>query len=129
MDKFSRSRIEFQYDAGSGIEDVAVKLLRLSSRVKKGDRITVEANPDENHDAVYELLAKMSLPLHLYNVTQVELTASVVMKAGEKAKKVPIRLTWPNSCSLKRDALGDKLRDMLEASGIEPKELSEGAKT
>ena len=127
LDKFSQRGVEFRYDAGSGIEDVAVRLLRLSSRVKKGDRITVEANPDENPDAVYELLAKMSLPLHLYNVTQVELTASVVVKTGEKAKKIPIRLTWPNSCSLKRDALGDKLRDMLAASGIEPKEPPQGA--
>lgn len=126
LDKFSKTGVEFRYDAGSGIEDVAVRLLRLSSRVKKGDRITVEANPDENPDAVYELLAKMSLPLHLYNVTQVELTASVVMKTGEAAKKIPIRLTWPNSCSLKRDALGDKLREMLAASKIEPKEPPQG---
>ncbi len=127
LDKFSRSGVEFRYDTGSGVQDVAVRLLRLSARVNKGDRITVEANPEENPDAVYELLAKMSLPLHLYYVTQVELTASVVLKAGEKPRKVPIRLTWPNSCSLKRDALGDKLRDMLAASGIEPREPPQGA--
>lgn len=129
MDKFSRSGLEFCYDAGSGIEDVAVRMIRLSSRVNKGERITVEANPDGNSDAVYELLEKMSLPLDLYYVTQVELTASVVMKAGEKPKNVPVRLTWPNSCSLKRDALGDKLRVMLAASGIEPKEPAQGAGT
>ncbi len=127
LDKFSRSGFEFRYDASSGIEDVAVKMVRLSSRVNRGERITLEANPEENPDAVYELLVKLSLPLHLYNVTQVELTASVVTKAGKKPKKIPIRLTWPNSCSLKRDALGDKLRAMLSASGIEPKEAPQGA--
>jgi len=37
-------------------------------------------------------------------------------------KRVPIRITYPNSCSLKYDEIGLKLRDMLEASGIEPKE-------
>jgi len=121
----------FSFDPGSGIEQVAVKMLRLSSKVKVGDRITVEANADKNPDAVYELLAKIgqSVPLHLYNVTQVELTVSVVVKAGSKAKKVPIRITHPNSCSLKYDELGDKLRNMLEASGIEPKEPPEGAET
>jgi hypothetical protein len=36
---------------------------------------------------------------------------------------VTTRLTYPNSCSLKYDEIGLKLRDMLEASGIEPKEL------
>lgn len=121
----------FSYEVGDGIENVAVKMLRLSSKVKAGDRITVEANADDNPDAVYELLAKIgqSVPLHLYNVTQVELTASVVMKASSKAKKIPIRITHPNSCSLKYDELGDKLRDMLTASGIEPKEPAQGADT
>lgn len=33
-----------------------------------------------------------------------------------------IHITYPNSCSLKYDELGLKLRDMLSASGIEPRE-------
>jgi hypothetical protein len=33
-----------------------------------------------------------------------------------------IRITHPNSCSLKYDEVDLKLRDMLNASGIEPKE-------
>ena len=48
-----RQNFGFSPDPGSGIENVAVKMLRLSSRVKAGDRITVEANADENRDAVY----------------------------------------------------------------------------
>jgi hypothetical protein len=126
--QLSQKGFEFSFDAGSGIENVTVKMLRLSSRVKKGDRITVEANADENPDAVRELLAKIgqSVPLHLYSVTQVDLTASVVLKEGNDPKKVPIRITYPNSCSLKYDELGDKLRKMLEASGIEPKEPPQG---
>lgn len=35
---------DFTYDVGSGIEEVTVKKLRLSSRVNKGDRITLEAD-------------------------------------------------------------------------------------
>lgn len=116
---------DFTFTAGSGIEGVVVKKLRLSSRIKKGDRITLEADTAEDPDAVYILLdrIKTSLPTGMYNVTQVELVASVITEADKPAKKVTFQITYPNSCSLKYDELDLKLRDMLEASGIEPKEL------
>jgi len=124
-----QKNFNFTYAVGSGIENVVVKKLRLSSRVKKGDRITLEANTTQDPDAVYELLDKVgkSVSLHLYNVTQVELSAKVVVDANKPAKIVTIRITYPNSCSLKYDELDLKLRDMLEASGIEPKEPAEEA--
>lgn len=116
---------DFTFAAGSGIEEVVVKKLRLSSRIKKGDRITLEADTAEDPDAVYTLLdrIKASLPTGMYNVTQVELVASVITEADKPAKKVVFHITYPNSCSLKYDELDLKLRDMLESSGIEPKEL------
>ena len=115
---------DFVYAVGSGIQDVAVKKLRLSSKVKKGDRITLEADAANNPDSVYDLLDKIGkcIPLHLYNITQVELTASIVGDGNAPLKAVTIRITHPNSCSLKYDELDLKLRDMLNASGIEPKE-------
>lgn len=118
---------DFTFDPASGIDDVTVKKLRLSSRVKKGDRITVEANTTGNPHAVYDLLDQIgkSLPLHTYSVTQVELAASIVADATKPPKRITIRITYPNSCSLKYDEVGLKLRDMLEASGIEPKEAAE----
>jgi hypothetical protein len=119
---------QFIFDVGSSIQSVAVKKLRLSSRGKKGDRITVEADASGNPHAIYDLLDKIgkSLPLYLYNVTQAELVASVMVDANKPPKSVTIRITHPNSCSLKYDELDLKLRDMLEASGIEPKEPTEG---
>jgi hypothetical protein len=118
---------DFVFDVGSGIQDVVVRKLRLSSKVKKGDRITLEADANKNPDAVYDLLDKMGkcLPMHLYNVTQVELAASVTVDSDKPPKSVMIRITHPNSCSLKYDELDLKLRDMLNASGIEPKESTE----
>jgi hypothetical protein len=123
LNPLRQKSFEFVYDAGSGIQDVVVKKLRLSSKVKKGDRITLEADAVGNPDAIYELLDKIGkcLPLHLYNVTQGELAASVTVDADKPPKTVTIRITYPNSCSLKYDELGLKLRDMLNASGIEPK--------
>jgi hypothetical protein len=84
----------------------------------------VEADATHDPNAVYELLDQIakSVPLNLYNVTQVELAASVTPDADKPPKTVTIRITHPNSCSLKYDELGLKLRDMLHASGIEPKE-------
>lgn len=124
LNPLRQKNFSFSYAVGSGIENVAVKKLRLSSRVNKGDRITLEADAAQDPDAVYTLLDKIgkSVPLHLYNITQVELAASVVVDADKPAKSVTIRITHPNSCSLKYDELDLKLRDMLEASGIEPKE-------
>ena len=120
---------DFTFTTGSGIENVIVKKLRLSSRVKKGDRITLEADTNVNPAAVYTLLDQIraSMPQNMYNVTQVELAASVMVDADKPAKQVIFRITYPNSCSLKYDELDLKLRDMLEASGIEPKELTEVA--
>jgi hypothetical protein len=119
----------FVPDVGSGIETVTVKKLRLSSRVKKGDRITLEADASGNPNAVYDLLEKIgkAVPIHLYNITQVELAASVVVDADKPPKVVTFRISHPNSCSLKYDEVGQKLRTMLDASGIELKESAEVA--
>ena len=127
LNPLRQKSFDFIYDAGSGIQDVAVKKLRLSSKVKRGDRITLEADATHDPDAVYELLDQIakSVPLNLYNVTQVELAASVTLDADKPPKTVTIRITHPNSCSLKYDELDLKLRDMLHASGIEPKEPAE----
>ena len=122
----SKKSFEFLPAAGSGIGKVVVKKIRLSSRVKKGDRITVEADTIKDADAVNQLVLEIakSIPLHQYSVTQIELTASVV--DGDKPPRdVTFTVTHPNSCSLKYDPVHMKLREMLEASGIELKEPSE----
>ena len=113
----------FTHAPDSGIGTVVVKRLRLSSRARHGDQLIVSADTDRDHLAVYALAEEIgkALPLHLYSVTQVELAATVQTGAGKTLKKVTIRITHPNSCSLKHDDVGNRLRKMLEASGIEPK--------
>ncbi len=66
-----------------------------------------------------------SVRLRTYNVTQVELAALVAMKPDEKPKSVTVRITYPNSCSLKYDDVDLRLRQMLVDSGIEPREPTE----
>lgn len=117
-----RKEFSFTWDAASGIERVAVNKLRLSQG--KDRKLTLEANPKHDSKAVYALLEKLrpSLPPHEYQISQVGLTATVKLDATAPAKTVPFTISWPNSCSLKHDEIGLKLRAMLEASGIEPKE-------
>ena len=62
------------------------------------------------------------MPMAQYSVTQVDLAVSMVVEADRPPKTVNIHITYPNSCSLKYDEVGLKLRDMLSASGIEPRE-------
>jgi hypothetical protein len=118
---------QFVYDAASGIESVVVKKLRLSSKVVKGDRITLEADAAARAEAIYDLLDQVSHSsrLRTYNVTQVELAALVAMKPDEKPKSKTVRITYPNSCSLKYDDVDLRLREMLVASDIEPREPTE----
>ena len=113
----------FTHPVGSGVGAVVVKKLRLSSRVRLGDRITLEADTSSNRQAVYELVEQVrkALPLDQYNVTQVELSATVFVDVGKPPKTVSFRIGHPNSCSLKYDEMDLTLRQMLEASGIEPK--------
>ena len=113
---------EFVYDRTSGIQDVVVTQLRLASRVTAGDRLTLEADAVGRPMAVYDLLARLrpAAALHLYDVTQVELSAAVITTAGRPPQRVLIRLTRPNACSLPYDEVGLSLRAMLSASGIEP---------
>lgn len=97
LDLLGQRGFDFVYDAGSGIADVAVRKLRLTSRVNKGERITLEADPSGNCDALYELLERIgrSTPLDLYNITQVEIVASVLTDAEKPVQRVPIRITYP----------------------------------
>jgi hypothetical protein len=125
LNPLRRRGFQFVYDVGSGIQGVAIKKLRLSSRVEKGDRITLEVDPSRNPDAIYDLLDKVGVSLPLYNVTQVELVVSMIVAPDKPLKSIKVNITHPNSCSLKYDELDMKLREMLVASGIEPREPME----
>jgi hypothetical protein len=113
----------FVYDPASGIQSVVVKKLRLSSKVVKGDRITLEADAAARAEAIYDLLDQVghAARLRTYHVTLIELAALVAVKPNEKPKSVMVRITHPNSCSLKYEDVDLRLREMLVASGIEPR--------
>ena len=105
LSPLSQKGFDFVFTPHSGIENVAIKKLRLSSRFNKGEKITLEADTSNNPLAVYDLMGRIgkSTPMHQYNVTPIELSASVIVEADKPAKSVTIRITHPNSCSLEYD--------------------------
>lgn len=125
------STFGFVYAPGSGIESVAVSKLRLGLYKPKNGKLTVEVDPKHNPKAVYDLLDKLApvLPSSAYFITQVGITAQVKLNPAATAKTVNFNVSWPNSCSLKYDEIGLKLRAVLAASGIEPKEPTENEAT
>lgn len=113
----------FQFPADSGIQSVAIKKLKLAVNGSK-ERITLEANPEHNPNAIYELRDKVcnSIPLSQMTVTKVGIVVTFVPdpetgKVGTRSFEV----SWPNSCSLKHDGKDAIIRKMLVASGIEPR--------
>ena len=82
-------------------------MARAASHGRKGDRITVEADPTQAPQAVYDLIETINigLPLGLYSVTQVELAVTMAAAVGQFAKTHTLRITHPISCSLKFDEL------------------------
>ena len=117
---------QFIYEPASGIQSAAVKSIRLSSKVVRGNRITLEADVSSNRVAIFDLIDQVgrSVQLKFYNVTQAEIAVKVAVAADEPPKSVTIRMTYPNSCSLKYEDIDLTLRQMLADSGIEPKEPS-----
>lgn len=112
----------FQYSPGSGIQSVAIKKFRLAINGTK-ERITLEANPEHNPNAVYELRDKLcqSIPLSQMTITQVGILVTFTPDpATGRTSTRSFDITWPNSCSLKHDGKDAIIRKMLIASGIEP---------
>ncbi|HYC55122.1 MAG TPA: hypothetical protein VEL28_09310 [Candidatus Binatia bacterium] len=117
-------RFEFMYDEASGISDLRLRKLRLSSMTRKGERVTLEGDTIANRGAIHDFLARIGpgLPPRDFNVTMVELTARVSTDPTRRPTNVTFRITHPNSCTLKYDEVGLRLRRMLSDSGIEPGE-------
>ena len=96
--------LEIIHSAVGPISESDILLASASEAVVVGFNVKVEsmAVSAAKHEGVqvklysiiYELLDQIgkSVPLHLYNVTQVELTASVMRDANKPLKRLPLRL-------------------------------------
>jgi len=108
----------FKYPADSGIEAVAVHMLRLSLKTGKKRRVTVEAEAKQDPKAVYDLMDQLTLPP--YHVTQAEIKVTFARTPGTRARVRTFKISYPNWCALRHDARDLIIRKMLADSGIEP---------
>ena len=117
LNPLKQQNFQFVSDPASGIEDVRVRKLRLSSMLGKKERIILEADPTYNPNAVYDLLNKIqnkSMRLSSYHITQVGLKVFFSPAAGSsKGKTRSFDITYPNSCNLKQDGRDLIIRKML----------------
>jgi hypothetical protein len=122
LDRLKRREFPFVYEAGSGIKTVSVRALRLSSTVRRGDRMKLEADTSEDRLALYDLVDQVgqAIPLGQWNVTQAEIVARLVATDEKPERDVAFTVSYPNSCSLEYEGTALTLRTMLVASGIEP---------
>lgn len=121
LNKVRSTNFGFWCPPESGIESVRLRRMRLSSTVRRGDRVTLEAETGGDGRGIYKLVEKagQAFPLELWNVTQVEIVAQLAARGDKRGRRVPFTVTWPNSCSLKHDETGLKLKSMLLDWGIE----------
>lgn len=123
----AKNDFSYAVSPSSGITNIAIKKLKLSSKYTQGERLTLEANSEQNNSAVHELMDRVgqSIKLSEYNITLVELGVSFSADDPNTPRSSTIIIRHPNTCSLKYDDVGRMLRKMLEDSGIEPLELPE----
>jgi hypothetical protein len=109
---------QFKIEPASGIASVLVTRLRVTLEHDIKKRITIEANPYNDPDAVDTLLKKLNLPPHY--VSQVSLKVKFEAIGNRRPVTRNVNITHPNSCALNHDGNDLKIRQMLAGSGLEP---------
>lgn len=115
----------FVYGPTSGIKDVAVRKLRFSVFPGQNRRIILDVDPTANRTAIYDLLDEVarSIPLSRTSITQASMKVTFSAMPGDRrARTRTFDVSWPNSCSLGHDGRDAIIRQVLIASGIEPRE-------
>jgi hypothetical protein len=120
---FRTRQFNFVYDPESGIEDVVVSKLRLTVLGRK-DRITLEADPAHNRQAVFDLMEKVTKGISLAQMVVTQVGIKVTFSHNPQSRRPTTRtfdVGWPSSCSLRYQGRDVVIRRMLIHSGIEPR--------
>lgn len=93
----------FPTDPEDGIEYVAIRALRLSILGRKRGRITLESDPHDGRDRIYEMieedLNRRRLPKSILQVTKATL---YFKRSGDgRNRSFTVNITLPNRCDLK----------------------------
>jgi hypothetical protein len=115
----------------SGIDEIRVKLLKLSL-IGGGRYITLEANPSEAKQAVYNLMDTIlqtadshessdRMPISLVNIVKAGFVVKYQPEKDGKPRNKQFTVSYPNTCNLKHEGKDAVLRQMLIDSGIGPR--------
>ena len=132
-----KTKRDFKFRPEDGLKDVRVKSMRLSLiGDRKNRRIRLDANTRRDRNAVFGLLeqtfklpfdgqdegayrADKRLSLDLVNVTQAEFSFVFLADTRTGQETVPVRVSYPNSCSLKHEPKEEIARKYLREYEID----------
>lgn len=122
LDKLAKREFEFSKPEHSDIQSALIKRLRLSLIGGGKRKVTVEADPEHNPKAVYDLIDKLNPPP--FHVTQAVIKVTFFASLpGTRSKTRTFRISYPAWCNLRHLGRDEVIRKMLAASGIELVEL------
>jgi hypothetical protein len=122
----SRS-FQFRWPDEVGIEQVALKAMRIVVDGEPWQRVTVEADAADPA-AIYDLLERVIMRLHKRRLRLDQIILSVTFKRRPHERRTPRRTiiaTAPHTCRMINDERGQMVHRMLIQSGIERQEASD----
>ncbi len=123
LDPLADPDFEFRFPAGSGISEAIVNRMRLTMKGGSRRRVVLEADTKGNSQAVYGLLRELHPPHHF--ITQVGIKVVFEPEEGKRPRTRTFNITYPNSCNLTYEGKDATIRQMLVASGIEPRPVKD----
>jgi hypothetical protein len=106
----------FPTDPADGVAEVRVRRLRLEVVSSPGRRVTLEAGPRDQRDAIHQMfrdyLNAENLPISALRVVQTTFMLTFHSEGGAKPRTLSFDVSHPNSCDLKSKS--DDLRAVGE---------------
>ena len=103
LDGLMDRSFSFPTDPEDGIEEVRLHALRLSILGRRRGRITLEPDPEDGRDRVYEMLEddlnRRRLPKSILHVTKA--TINFKLNGNGHGRSLTFDVTYPNGCTLK----------------------------
>jgi hypothetical protein len=121
LDPLADAEFPFQIEPESGIERIEVTQLRLTLKFGSKKRIILEADTQNDPNAVYDLLELLKPPPYYITLARIKVTFEP--KLGKRARTRTFNITYPNSLSLGHDREDEEIRKVLAKSGLEPRAL------
>jgi hypothetical protein len=112
----------FRWSEELEIEAVSVKAMRITIEGAPWRRFTIEADPKDDRQAIYDLLDDVTVRLQATQLRLDQITLKVSFSKSPRERRASSRqvvITAPSSCRTKYDERGEQIHRMLVDSGVE----------